>query len=84
MSPPVPFAQQLCSVPRLLKDFGDESIGAFGVHQDAIDQGIERRAVAPLQLDQRRRVTPRHTAHQRRIGNGDEFGGGEGQSCHGQ
>lgn len=84
MSAAVPLAEQLRGVPRLLEDFGHQSIGAFGVHQDAVDQGIERCAVAPLQLDQSRRVTPRHTADERRIGNGNDLGGGKGQGRHGQ
>lgn len=83
MGPAVPLTQQLRGVPHLLEDFGDESIGALGVHQDAVDQGIEGCAVAPLQLDQGRRVTPRHAAHERRIGNGNDLGGGKGQGRHG-
>ena len=72
MGPAVPLTQQLRGVPHLLEDFGDQSIGAIGIHQDAVDQGIERRAVAPLQLDQGCRVTPRHAAYQRRIGDGSD------------
>ena len=84
MSPAVPLTQQLRGMPRLLEHLGDQPIGAFRVHQDAVDQGIEGCAVTPLQLDQGRRVTPRHTAHERRIGNGNDLSGGKGQGRHGQ
>jgi len=84
MGPTVPLAHQLRGVPRLLEDFRDEAIGAFGVHQDAVRQRIERGAVTPLQLDQGRRVAPRHAAHERRIGNGHYLGSGKGQGRHGQ
>lgn len=84
MGPAVPLTQQLRGVPRLLENIGDQSIGALGVHQDAVHQGIERCAVAPLQLEQGRRVAPRHTAHECRIGNGHDLGSGEGDGRHGQ
>ena len=67
-----PLDQQPGGVPYLLEDLRDHALGTLGVHQHAVDQSVERRAMPALQFRQGGRVTSCNTVQEHLVGNRDE------------